>query len=136
MAAEFAWQVRVYYEDTDAAGVVFYANYLRYMERARTEWLRALGYEHDRLSEEYGVLFAVKKLEIEYIMPARLDELLTVSSKLVSHRGASILFQQHITNEQQHVLSQAEVKVVCLKVDTLRPARMPDVLLAELLDVH
>ena len=135
MSAEFEWKVRVYYEDTDAAGVVFYANYLRYMERARTEWLRHIGFEHYRLNEEYGVLFAVKKLTIDYIMPAHLDDLLTITSSLASHRGASLLFQQEMRNEQQ-LLSRADVKVACLNAITLRPAKMPDVLLTELLDVH
>ena len=135
MSAEFEWKVRVYYEDTDAAGVVFYANYLRYMERARTEWLRHIGFEHHRLNEEYGVLFAVKKLTIDYIMPAHLDDLLTITSSLASHRGASLLFQQEMRNEQQ-LLSRADVKVACLNAITLRPAKMPDVLLTELLDVH
>ena len=135
MSAEFEWKVRVYYEDTDAAGVVFYANYLRYMERARTEWLRYIGFEHHRLNEEYGVLFAVKKLTIDYIMPAHLDDLLTITSSLASHRGASLLFQQEMRNEQQ-LLSRADVKVACLNAITLRPAKMPDVLLTELLDVH
>ena len=96
MSAEFEWNVRVYYEDTDAAGVVFYANYLRYMERARTEWLRSIGFEHHKLHDEFGVLFAVKKLSINYIMPARLDELLTITSSFISHRGASINFAQKI----------------------------------------
>ncbi len=135
MSAEFEWKVRVYYEDTDAAGVVFYANYLRYMERARTEWLRQLGFEHHRLLDEYGVLFAVKKLAIDYIMPARLDELLTIQSHFVSHRGASINFKQQITNDDENLLSQAEVKVACLYAETLRPAAMPDVLMTELLNV-
>ncbi len=135
MSAEFEWKVRVYYEDTDAAGVVFYANYLRYMERARTEWLRQLGFEHHRLLDEYGVLFAVKKLAIDYIMPARLDELLAIKSCFVNHRGASINFKQQISNEQETLLSQAEVKVACLNAETLRPAAMPDVLMTELLNV-
>lgn len=136
MSSEFEWNVRVYYEDTDAAGVVFYANYLRYMERARTEWLRHIGFEHHKLNDEYGVLFAVKKLSIDYIMPARLDALLTITSRLLGHRGASITFAQQITNENKELLSQAEVKVACLNAETLRPAPMPDVLMTELLDVH
>ncbi|MEQ8288378.1 MAG: tol-pal system-associated acyl-CoA thioesterase [Gammaproteobacteria bacterium] len=136
MSAEFEWNVRVYYEDTDAAGVVFYANYLRYMERARTEWLRNIGFEHHKLHEEFGVLFAVKKLTIDYIMPARLDELLTITSRFLSHRGASITFAQQIKNENNELLSQAEVKVACLNAETLRPSAMPDALLTELLDVH
>ncbi len=127
----FEWQVRVYYEDTDAAGVVFYANYLRYMERARTEWLRSLGFEHQSLLSEHGILFAVKKLAIDYIKPAKLDDLLTVSSDYSSRRGASIQFEQKITNQQQELISQAEVKVACLYADTLKPAAVPEALLME-----
>lgn len=129
---EFSWQVRVYYEDTDAAGVVFYANYLRYMERARTEWLRNIGFEHDHLINEYGILFAVKNMTIDYIKPGRLDDLLTVTSRLLTKRGASLTFLQSIKNNDDTLLSQAEVKVVCLNAETLKASAMPEALLTEL----
>jgi acyl-CoA thioester hydrolase len=132
MSGEFNWQVRVYYEDTDAAGIVFYANYLRYMERARTEWLRSVGYEHALLKDEHGILFAVKDLSIKYIKPARLDELLTVSSSLLTKRGASLIFQQTIKNEHNEILIQADVKVACLNALTLKASAMPEALLTEL----
>lgn len=132
MSSEFNCQVRVYYEDTDAAGIVFYANYLRYMERARTEWLRSVGYEHHMLKNKHGILFAVKNLSIDYIKPARLDELLTVTSSLLSKRGASLMFQQTIKNNNNELLIRAEVKVACLNASTLKASAMPEELLMEL----
>lgn len=132
MSGEFNWQVRVYYEDTDAAGVVFYANYLRYMERARTEWLRNVGYEHDLLKNVHGILFAVKNVNIEYIKPAYLDDLLTVTSSLLTKRGASLTFQQAITNENNELLIEAEIKVACLNAATLKASAMPKELITEL----
>jgi acyl-CoA thioester hydrolase len=135
MIAEFQWKVRVYYEDTDAGGVVFYANYLRFMERARTEWLRQLGFEHKRLLQEFGVLFAVKNVTIAYKKSARLDEELNVTSRLLSYRGASINFQQNITNQQEELITEAEVRVVCLNAETMKPSPMPELLLSELVNV-
>ena len=132
MASEFTWQVRVYYEDTDAGGVVFYANYLRYMERARTEWLRSVGFEHEQLINEHGVLFAVRSVTIDYKKPGRLDDLLTVTSTLLNYRGASITFQQLINNEKDELLTQAEIKVACLNATTLKASPMPEALLTEL----
>ncbi len=132
MPGEFTWQVRVYYEDTDAGGVVFYANYLRFMERARTEWLRSIGFEHDQLTNKYDVLFAVKTLKIDYIKPGRLDDLLSVTSKLLNNRGASLTFQQSIKNDNKELLAQAEVKLACLNATTLKASPMPEKLLLEL----
>ncbi len=136
MADEFQWQVRVYYEDTDAAGVVYFANYLRFMERARTEWLRAIGFEHKLMHAEHGVLFAVRHLEVDYKLPARLDDLLTVTSKLLQKRGASLRFKQEITNEQDELLIRGEVKVACLNAETLKPSAIPDALIMELHHVN
>ena len=86
MLKEFIWQIRVYYEDTDAGEVIFYANYLKFMERARTELLRKMGFDHKILKEKYKLLFAVKNLTIEYIKPGHLDNLLTVTSELLDTR--------------------------------------------------
>jgi len=132
MAKEFTWQVRVYYEDTDAGGVVFYANYLKFMERARTEWLRSIDFEHEKLMNEYNVLFAVRSLEIDYKQPGKLDDLLTITSELLSYRGASITFKQFIKNENNELLTQAEIKVACLNATTLKASPMPEQLLTEL----
>ncbi len=136
MTNEFKWQVRVYYEDTDAGGVVFYANYLRFMERARTEWLRSVGFEHEQIINEHGLIFAVRNVTIDYKKPARLDDLLTVTSELKSNRGASIIFQQSINNEKDELLTQAEVKVACLNATTMKASPMPEELLTELSNVH
>jgi acyl-CoA thioester hydrolase len=132
VSTEFNWQARVYYEDTDAGGVVFYANYLRFMERARTEWLRHIGFEHEQLIKEHDLIFAVKSVSIDYKKPAKLDDLLKISSSILNHRGASITFQQQIYNDADELLTQAEVKVACLNATTLRASAMPKELLTEL----
>ena len=120
MHREFTWQIRVYYEDTDAGEVVFYANYLKFMERARTEWLRKIGFDHNVLKEKYKLLFAVKNLTIDYIKPGRLDDLLTVTSELLDSRKASLIFGQNIKNENNELLSKAEVKIACINSKTLK----------------
>ena len=132
MLKEFIWKIRVYYEDTDAGGVVFYANYLRFMERARTEWLRDIGFDHKNLIEKYKLIFAVKNLKINYMKPGYLDDLLTITSKLLNSRGASLVFQQEIINEKDELLTQAEVKIACLNSNTLKASPMPEKLLMEL----
>lgn len=132
MHRKFEWQVRVYYEDTGAVGVVFHANYLCYMERARTEWFRSIGFEYQGLFSEYGIVFAVKKLSIDYIQPVRLDDLLKITSAYQSRRGASIQFHQQINNNRQELISQAEIKVACLNAKTLRPTAVLDAIVTEL----
>ena len=131
MLKEFIWQIRVYYEDTDAGEVVFYANYLKFMERARTEWLRKIGFDHKILKEKYKLLFAVKNLTIDYIKPGHLDDLLTVTSKLLESRKASLTFGQNIKNENNELLSEAKVKVACINSKTLKASPMPDELILE-----
>jgi len=132
MQREFTWQIRVYYEDTDAGEVVFYANYLKFMERARTEWLRKIGFDHNVLKEKYKLLFAVKNLTIDYIKPGRLDDLLTVTSELLDSRKASLVFGQNIKNENNELLSKAKVKIACINSKTLKASPMPDKLILEL----
>ena len=132
MSVKFTWQVRVYYEDTDAAGIVFYANYLRYMERARTEWLRSIGYEHDMLKKKHEILFTVKNVSIEYIKPAYLDDILMVTSSLLKKSGASLIFQQTIKNKNNESLIEAKIKVACLNAITLKASAMPKDLIMEL----
>jgi len=123
---DFVWPIRVYYEDTDAGGVVFYANYLRFMERARTEWVRALGYEQDALMVDPGILFAVRRTEVDYLEPARFNEMLSVRTRVAGIRGASLDFQQEIVREaDDRLLSRGLVKVACLDAGTMRPARIP-----------
>jgi acyl-CoA thioester hydrolase len=132
MLKEFIWQIRVYYEDTDAGEVIFYANYLKFMERARTEWLRKIGFDHKILKEKYELLFAVKNLTIDYIKPGHLDDLLTVTSELLDSRKASLTFGQNIKNENNELLSEAEVKIACINSKTLKASPMPDKLILEL----
>lgn len=116
--------IRVYYEDTDSGGVVYYANYLKFMERARTEWLRRLGVEQDRLLAEEGILFAVRSVEVEYLSPARFNDLLEVSARAVECRGASMVFAQQVRRGES-LLCQGNVKIVSLDGATLRPKPVP-----------
>jgi len=132
----FQWPIRVYYEDTDSSGVVYYANYLRFMERARTEWLRVLGFEQDRLRREEDVLFVVRSARIEYLRPALLDDLLTVVSGLQHHGRVSMTFSHSIIrpHEASQPCCHGEVKVACVHADSFRPQAIPEPLLKELAD--
>ena len=120
----FDWPVRVYYEDTDAAGVVFYANYLRFLERGRTEWLRSLGYEQDALRQ-----VEVRRISLDYLSPARFNDLLTVHSHLTHLGGASLTFTQDIRRPADSILCcRGVVNVACVDAITLRPRRLPPLL--------
>jgi len=122
----FLWHARVYYEDTDAGGVVYYANYLKYMERARTEWLRCLGVEQDELSIKMNILFAVRSVNIEYKQPARFNDALEISVEPMALKSASISFQQTITKQHDDsVLATAQVNVVCLSSSDFKPQAIP-----------
>lgn len=129
---EFILPVRVYYEDTDAAGVVYYANYLKFMERARTEWLRKIGFEQDRLNREKNILFAVRNVTIDYKKPAYFNEMLSVRSKLVEQRSASLVFHQSIFNEENKELCKAEIKIACLNSKNMKPEPIPKTILTEM----
>ncbi len=117
---KFNWPVRVYYEDTDAGGVVYYANYLKFFERARTEMLRAMGYEQDELIVSAGIIFVVRSVQIDYLRPARFNEQLQVSAKLTLAKKASLTFEQVITRGDD-VLCKGIIKIACLDARTLRP---------------
>jgi acyl-CoA thioester hydrolase len=122
----FTWPVRVYYEDTDAGGVVFYANYLKFMERARTEMLRALGCEQDQLRARDGVILVVRRVGIDYLAPARFNDLLTVDSRLEGAGGASLTFAQEIRRDSDGALiCRGAVKVACVDAGTMRPSPIP-----------
>jgi len=121
--AIFSWPVRVYWEDTDAGGVVYYANYLKFMERARSEWLRALGFDQRRLRDELGLVFVVRNATIEYLKPARYDDLLTVTARLEQANRASLVMRQTI--ERDELIASAEVTLVCVHAQTFKPARIP-----------
>ena len=122
----FSWPVRVYYEDTDAGGVVYYANYLKFMERARTEWLRKLGFEQDELIARDNVLFAVRHIEIEYLQPARLNDAIIIDVQLVDASAATLTLAQQITKQNESgVLCRGKVKIVCLKASSFKPTAVP-----------
>lgn len=132
----FFWPVRVYYEDTDAGGVVYYANYLKFFERARTERLRTLGFEQDELRARERILFAVKSVQAEYIKPARFNDALLVTAEVSEIRRASLVFSQEVrraaaTGEK---LCEAVVRVVCLTDVHMRPTAIPDYLLQRIKD--
>lgn len=121
---EFSIPVRVYYEDTDAGGVVYYANYLRFMERARTEWLRSLGLEQDALREQDGVIFAVRSVKVEFLKPARFNDLLRVTVSVRRVGGASVFFDQRVRCDDV-ALAHAELKVACLDARSFMPRAIP-----------
>lgn len=129
----FRWPVRVYYEDTDSGDVVYHANYLKFMERARTEWLRALGYEQDRLRNEQGLLFAVHSMTIDFVRPAVFNDALEVTAHVEARRRASLDFLQHVYREgEDRPLCTARVRVVCIDATRFRPHPIPEDLLGQL----
>ena len=121
---EFSWPIRVYYEDTDAAGIVYHANYLRFMERARTEWLTRIGYEQDKLGADAGIAFVVRRISIDYLRPARFNDEIAVVSRVLRHGRASLEFEQRVVAADE-LLSLATVKVGCVQVYSMRPTAMP-----------
>ena len=133
---QFSCPVRVYYEDTDAGGVVYYANYLKFMERARTEWLRTLGFEQDALREREGLLFVVSRISLDYQRPARLDDLLDIGVELAQAGAASLVFSQDVMRRADGALCcRGQARIACVDARTLKPKRIPDKLMAEIADV-
>lgn len=138
----YTWPIRVYYEDTDSGGVVYYANYLKFLERARTEWLRHLGLEQDRLARDHGILFAVRAAALDYVHPARFNDCLLATAAVADYGKVSLTFAQQVrlmsdradtaarggfvSNLEGEVLCEARIKIACLDVATFRPRRMPD----------
>ncbi|MFC6442918.1 MAG: tol-pal system-associated acyl-CoA thioesterase [Alcaligenaceae bacterium] len=116
-------QIRVYYEDTDAGGIVFYANYLKFFERARTEWLRRLGIHQSTMAQTEQQLFVVKQADIEYLKSAKLDDLLTIRSRITHLGGASIRFAQEAWREDD-LLCQSQIVVVCVDSHTMRATKI------------
>jgi acyl-CoA thioester hydrolase len=128
--AEFSFPVRVYWEDTDAGGVVYYASYLRFLERARSEWLRALGVDQVRLMRDERLQFVVVEANVRYHRPAKFDDELRVSVTLESLRGASIAMGQEVRRGEELLVS-ATVRAACLDADTLKPRPLPKALQAQ-----
>ncbi|MDB5815316.1 MAG: ybgC [Rhodocyclales bacterium] len=128
-AASFSWPVRVYYEDTDAGGVVYYANYLCYCERARTEWLRRLGVDQRNMRAETGLVFVVTRAEANYLRGAELDDALEVHTQVVRIGGASIVFEQSIlrqTDTTSERLFVAKITIACVDWNKKQAVRLPD----------
>lgn len=134
MTAPFAWPARIYWEDTDAGGVVYYANYLKFMERARTEWLRSIGIEQGELAKSQGLVFAVVHVEASYRRPARYDDLLQVTCGIKEHTRSSVTFVQEVFRETVggELLLSGTIRVACLDAATFRPRPIPDFLLKEM----
>ncbi len=131
--SQFDWPVRVYYEDTDSGGVVYHSNYLKFMERARTEWLRHLGFEQTYMRDALNVIFAVHSLQIGFKKPAKFNDLLLISTQLVKIGHGSIEFFQTISVNQpvlsqSQVLAEAQVKVACVNAITFKPTGIPEAL--------
>jgi acyl-CoA thioester hydrolase len=130
----FTWAVRVYWEDTDGGGVVYYANYLKFLERARTEWLRSCGFSQQALAQDPGIIFPVVNVTIQYRRPARLDDELLVSCDPQRHGATAIRFVQCISRHARdasvhaETLAEAQVRVVCVDAGTFRPKRLPSFL--------
>ena len=124
---------RVYYEDTDAGGVVFYANYLKFIERGRTEYLRDLGFDQSVLANQKNVVFVVKSLSADYLSPAYLDDMVEVQTNIKSIKNASLVFAQKILSlEKNTVLFKAEVKVVSVSTNNLQPCAIPQEIMEKL----
>jgi acyl-CoA thioester hydrolase len=125
MAREtYIWPVRVYYEDTDGGGVVYYANYLRFLERARTEWLRSLGFEQGELAQRYRVLFVVRSVAVEYLRPSLFDDSLQITVEPAKVGAGQIELAQRVLRDHE-VLVTATVRVACVDAGSFRPMRMP-----------
>lgn len=131
--AGFSWPVRVYWEDTDGGGVVYHANYLKFLERARSEWLRTKGFEQRALMLSTSVVFAVYSMQIQFLKPARLDDALRISATLGICRRASFAMSQCITHERDGTeLCRAEVEIACLDANSFRPMPIPAQVLTEI----
>ena len=129
--APFTHDVRVYWEDTDAGGIVFYANYLKFFERARTEWLRALGVQQQALREATGAIFVVTHTALRYLQPAKLDDVLQVSAAVVETGRASMRLVQQARRGEE-LLCEGDIRIGCVDAATLRPRRFPDPLMQAL----
>jgi len=130
MSAEFSWNVRVYYEDTDTGGIVYYANYLKFYERARTEWLRALGVGQQMMKDELNAIFVVKSVSVDYHAAARLDDVLQLKLRIEKLGRASLVCAQEIWCGEQ-LLNTAQVKVGCVDL-ALRPCAIPAAVVAKM----
>ena len=120
----FEWNARVYFEDTDSGGVVYHTNYLKFMERARTEWLRSLGLNQIKLKKEDKVMFVVRKIDIQYRMPSRFNDELLLQTECFKTTDYSIMLKQNILRDKQ-IITEGKVEIVCINSDFFKPARIP-----------
>jgi len=128
--SDFNFTIRVYYEDTDSGGVVYHSQYLNFMERARTEWLRNLGFEQDILREQHDCIFAVRKAQIDFLKPARFNDLLTITTCLEEIAHASFYLSQSIIDSKNNeLLCKATIKIAAIYPDTFKPRRVPELIL-------
>lgn len=144
--ADFSWPIRVYYEDTDNGGVVYYANYLKFMERARTEWLRERGVEQNVLAEQQGLIFAVRSAQLDYLKPGRFNDLLSVSVKVVDAGKVSLSFEQTVVVTKNISINEGDggvenglllcrglIKIACLDSNSFKPRAIPAPIRQEIL---
>lgn len=139
MLSNFTWTIRVYYEDTDAGGVVFYANYLKFFERARTEWLRSAGINQQSMTETHGVMFVVKSTAVDYHAPAKLDNELKLSVVVEKMGRASVQFIQQawrIGEEQDELLATGRIKVGCVDTLDFKPSAIPQEVLQDIRNIE
>ncbi len=120
----FSWTIRVYYEDTDTCGIVYYANYLKFFERARTEWLRSVGFGQQKVADELGLRFVISRIECDFKLPAKLDDVVELDVRVVRVGSASMVFEQS-ARRGAALLATARVRVGCIESDTLMPAPLP-----------
>jgi acyl-CoA thioester hydrolase len=129
--------LRVYYEDTDSGGVVYYANYLKFMERARTEFLRSLGFEQDQLRQEQGILFTVHSLQVDFRLPARFNDALEVTASVSDARRASLTFAQDVRRRgEDPVLCHGLVRIACVDAISFKPVSIPEIIRSELVNAR
>ena len=135
MTSPFVFPIRIYWEDTDAGGIVFYANYLKFFERARTEWLRSLGIQQHALKEESGGMFVVSETQIKYFSPARLDDLLEVTARTAEAGRASLVFAQQAwltVDGERKLLAEGTIRIGWVDSQTMKPGRIPATILEAL----
>ncbi len=124
----FSWPVRVYYEDTDTGGIVYYANYLKFFERARTEWLRSFGLNQDKLAQKEGLIFVVRRASLDFVRPARLDDMLEVTVEPLKLARVYVLQLAQEARRGAQVLARAEIQVACLNLRSFKPVAIPQFL--------
>ena len=135
MKPSFVFPIRIYWEDTDAGGIVFYANYLKFFERARTEWLRSLGIQQQSLKDEIGGMFVVSETQIKYFLPARLDDLLEVTARTAEAGRASLVLAQQAwltVDGERKLLAEGTIRIGWVDSQTMKPGRIPAAILEAL----